>query len=243
VRRCSLDSAAEVRRLGGCWAGTIPMLGPSESTCPRLSDSLSAAWGTRGPAPGRAADNDSATLLAGLPRRPHHRSRPPRRRRQRPARPRPGVRPRLRWGGSAPAWSIVFRYAGGTRTITGDNGGCWDLRVGASERVGSRTVYGAYLREVLRQRHQQGSPDVVWPSPRCPQHVRTDEAFSPVADAGLLTSAVLCRPTACSAPTRSRSPARSSRSSATTPRPRSRGALSATSTASAPTKDGSPRAR
>jgi hypothetical protein len=95
-------------------------------------------------------------------------------------------------GVGAPAWSIVLRYAGGTRTITGDNGGCWDLRVGASERFGSRTVYGAYLREVLRQRHQQGSPDVVWPPPRCPQDVRTDEAFSPVADAGRLTSAVLC---------------------------------------------------
>ena len=95
-------------------------------------------------------------------------------------------------GVGAPAWSMVFRYPDGIRTVSGDNGGCWDLLVGATQRFGSRTVYHAYLQAVLRQRRVQGPPDVAHPRPTCPPTLRTDGAFSPVADASRITSAVLC---------------------------------------------------
>ncbi len=64
-------------------------------------------------------------------------------------------------GGSS--WALVLRYPSGTRTITGDNAGCWDLRVGITERWGAQRVYDAYLAALLRQRRQDGSPAVLHP--------------------------------------------------------------------------------
>jgi hypothetical protein len=42
-------------------------------------------------------------------------------------------------GVGAPGWTVVLRYADGTRTIQGDNGGCWGLAVGSTERFGATT--------------------------------------------------------------------------------------------------------
>ena len=96
-------------------------------------------------------------------------------------------------GVGAPAWSLVLRYDDGTRTISGDNGGCWDLLVGDTQRGGSARVFDAYLQALLRQRREQGSPDVAYPTPRCPRRVRPDTGtYSPLADAGRLASARLC---------------------------------------------------
>lgn len=96
-------------------------------------------------------------------------------------------------GVGAPAWAIVLQYDGGTRTITGDNGGCWDLLVGGTQRVGSAHVFDAYLHALLRQRHGRSPSDVGHARPRCPLRLRSDGAFSPLADASHLASAVLCR--------------------------------------------------
>jgi hypothetical protein len=96
-------------------------------------------------------------------------------------------------GVGAPAWRMVLRYDGGTRTIGGDNGGCWDLLVGSTQRTGAQVVWHTYLAALLRQRRAQGSPGARQPRPACPDHVRTDDAFSPLADAAHLTDAVLCR--------------------------------------------------
>jgi hypothetical protein len=71
-------------------------------------------------------------------------------------------------GVGAPAWTMVLRYPTGTRTISGDNGGCWDLLVGATRRFGSRRVYAAYLRALLRQRDAAGPPAVRPKAPPCP---------------------------------------------------------------------------
>ena len=95
-------------------------------------------------------------------------------------------------GVGAPAWTMVFRYQSGIRTISGDNGGCWDLLVGHTQRFGSREVYDAYLHALLEQRHAEGTPTAMPTHPACPRRVRTDDAFSPVADAARLTSAVMC---------------------------------------------------
>jgi hypothetical protein len=72
-------------------------------------------------------------------------------------------------GVGAPAWFLVFRYADGIRTISGDNGGCWDLLVGNTERLGSRHVYQAYVAAVLRQRLHQSPPDILQKAPACPR--------------------------------------------------------------------------
>jgi hypothetical protein len=98
-------------------------------------------------------------------------------------------------GVGAPAWSLVLRYDGGIRRITGDNGGCWDLLVGSTQRFGSRVVYDAYLHALLDQRHASGPPRTTYPVPACPDPARTDAAFSPVADAAQLTAGQIC-PTA-----------------------------------------------
>jgi hypothetical protein len=65
--------------------------------------------------------------------------------------------------------------------------------VGATQRTGSRRVWDAYLHLLLRQRRQQGPPEAVHRAPRCPARLRSDDAFSPVADATRLTSATVCR--------------------------------------------------
>ena len=73
-------------------------------------------------------------------------------------------------GVGAPAWSLVLRYHDGTRTISGDNGGCWDLLVGDTRRVGSARVFHAYLEALLQQRQHETAPDVPLLSPPCPRH-------------------------------------------------------------------------
>lgn len=70
-------------------------------------------------------------------------------------------------GVGAPAWRMVLRYDGGTRTIAGDNGGCWDLAVGSTERFGAKHVWQTYLSALRRQRHQ-GSADAVFAPAACP---------------------------------------------------------------------------
>ena len=105
-------------------------------------------------------------------------------------------------GGSS--WALVLRYPSGTRTITGDNAGCWDLRVGITERWGAQRVYDSYLAALLRQRRDEGSPEVLRPRPRCPEHAVgvSDQLQDPAADptaAGAVS--VLCVLTAHSART------------------------------------------
>jgi len=109
-------------------------------------------------------------------------------------------RPDVGCGGvGGPSWFMVFRYRNGTRTISGDNGGCWDLLVGPTQRFGSTNVFQAYLRALLRQRHEQGAPEVPPMAPRCP--VRTSAAepqlflgvVSPVADPRLVAAGTWCR--------------------------------------------------
>jgi hypothetical protein len=90
-----------------------------------------------------------------------------------------------------PGWTIVLRYADGTRTIQGDNGGCWDLTVGSTERFGARRVYEAFNRALLHQRTTGSAPDAVFPPPSCPS--RPDfGSFSPLADATHATSVTVC---------------------------------------------------
>jgi hypothetical protein len=96
-------------------------------------------------------------------------------------------------GIGAPAWRMVLRYDGGTRTIGGDNGGCWDLLVGSTERTGAKVVWHTYLAALLRQRREQGVGDHQFiPPARCPSRLRTDAASSPLADAARLRTAVVC---------------------------------------------------
>ena len=94
-------------------------------------------------------------------------------------------------GVGAPAWTVVLRYAGGIRTISGDNGGCWDLLVGRTQRYGSAHVYDAYLQALLQQRRAQTPPDVARKPPACPNGVYP--AASPAADPRLLVAAAWCR--------------------------------------------------
>ena len=94
-------------------------------------------------------------------------------------------------GVGAPAWTMVFRYADGTRAITGDNGGCWDLRVGSTERFGSKKVFEAYLQALVRQRaHEHPRPFDARP-PLCPARVDLG-SFAPVADASTARAGTLC---------------------------------------------------
>jgi hypothetical protein len=94
-------------------------------------------------------------------------------------------------GVGAPAWSMVFRYDDGTRTITGDNGGCWDLLVGRTEREGSKAAFEAYLHALVRQRAHEPAPAFHGAAPPCPARPRLD-VFGPVADATRARVAALC---------------------------------------------------
>jgi hypothetical protein len=94
-------------------------------------------------------------------------------------------------GVGAPAWTMVFRYDDGIRTISGDNGGCWDLLVGRTERVGSQHAYEAFLGALVRQRaHEHPRPFHRAP-PACPVRLRL-EPFDPIADASTALVASLC---------------------------------------------------
>jgi len=108
-------------------------------------------------------------------------------------------KPNLGCGGvGGPAWTMVFRYADGTRSISGDNGGCWDLLVGSTQRFGSKDVYQAYLGAVLRQRDDQGTPDVLPKAPACPVRRSPADpslylgALSPVAQPRRVAAATWC---------------------------------------------------
>jgi hypothetical protein len=103
-----------------------------------------------------------------------------------------------------PAWSMVFRYHDGTRTIDGDNGGCGTMFVGSSERSGARRAFLAFLGALLAQRRASPPPGSAVRSPACPhgQYVfpsfvaqqdrvaaatwclRQDRRWTPVGDAG-----------------------------------------------------------
>lgn len=101
-------------------------------------------------------------------------------------------------GVGAPAWTMVLQYDDGTRTISGDNGGCWDLLVGSTERFGSKDVFEAYLRAVLQQRHQQGPPQVVRTAPPCPGRSPGDPVppypvVSPAAQPNRVVTGTWCR--------------------------------------------------
>lgn len=90
-----------------------------------------------------------------------------------------------------PAYSIVLRYAGGTRTIQGENDGCRTVSVGSVQRAGTQRVYDAYLAALARQRAHSEPPDVHLRPPACP----TDrlQPFSPLADPALTAAASVCR--------------------------------------------------
>jgi hypothetical protein len=92
-------------------------------------------------------------------------------------------------GVGAPAWTMVFRYADGTRTISGDNGGCWDLDVGTSERFGSQQVFDAYLAALQRQR-DHGSPPRGAGAVSCP--TSRVQPYSPLASPSQMTRGVIC---------------------------------------------------
>jgi hypothetical protein len=83
-------------------------------------------------------------------------------------------------GVGAPGWTVVLRYADGTRSIQGDNGGCWDLAVGSTERFGATSVWHADLAALLRQREQQGTPDTA-PDPRRDASRRSVQVSPPAA--------------------------------------------------------------
>lgn len=93
-------------------------------------------------------------------------------------------------GVGAPAFAMIFSYRAGTRTITGDTGGCWDLHVGNTQRSGSKDVYDGYLSDLARQR-THGSPTARHdPSPSCPSG--PIEPFAPIAAPARVVGAVLC---------------------------------------------------
>lgn len=96
-------------------------------------------------------------------------------------------------GVGAPAWSMVLRYADGTRTISGDNGGCWSLAVGSTQRFGSKRVFHAYLGALLRQRSGTTPPQSDRPPPTCPDRAEYSQGYSPIARVGRVTAAVVCR--------------------------------------------------
>jgi hypothetical protein len=89
-----------------------------------------------------------------------------------------------------PAYSIVFRYADGTRTITGENDGCHPVMVGSTERGGARRLLAAFLNALARQRMHVPPPDVSRRPPACP----TDriEPSGPLADPAHVVAASLC---------------------------------------------------
>jgi len=93
-------------------------------------------------------------------------------------------------GVGAPTYSIVFRYADGIRTISGDNGGCWDLNVGSTRRVGSKSVSYGFATRLTRQRRGSTAPDVKAPALSC-RH-RTALTTSLVWDSRVVTGARAC---------------------------------------------------
>jgi hypothetical protein len=95
-------------------------------------------------------------------------------------------------GVGAPAWAMVFSYDDGTRTITGDNGGCWDLLVGATERYGSKRVFAAFVQRVLSQRDGQSPARFRAGPPPCSRRAYRLGTFDPVADARTARTAALC---------------------------------------------------
>jgi hypothetical protein len=84
---------------------------------------------------------------------------------------------------------MVFRYADGTRTISGDNGGCWDLDVGTSERFGSQKVFDAYLAALQRQRDRSSPPSGA-AAVSCP--TSRVQPYSPLASPSRMMKGVIC---------------------------------------------------
>jgi hypothetical protein len=92
-------------------------------------------------------------------------------------------------GVGAEAWAMVVRYAHGTRTITGDNGGCWDLHVGTTQRFGSRKVFDVYLHALERQR-AHGTATHAATTLGCPT-TRVPPS-SPLASPSTMVKGVIC---------------------------------------------------
>ncbi|MDX6360164.1 MAG: hypothetical protein QOH37_3218 [Nocardioidaceae bacterium] len=98
-------------------------------------------------------------------------------------------------GPSDPSFAIVFRYAHGTRTVSGNPLGCTaglEVQVGNGMREGSRRVWEAYLRLLAKQRgeevHSAGAHTRALPCSRLSRSV----PVSPLFDVGRLTNARLC---------------------------------------------------
>jgi hypothetical protein len=102
--------------------------------------------------------------------------------------------PNVACGGvGAPAWTMVLQYDGGTRMISGDNGGCWDLAVGSTQRFGSKRVFHVYLRALLHERYGSTPPKLHVPPPACPDRAGYLQGYSPLARVGQVTDAVVCK--------------------------------------------------
>ena len=94
-------------------------------------------------------------------------------------------------GVGAPAWTLVLRYPAGVREVPGDNGGCWDLLVGPTQREGSREVFRAYVDAMVAQRDAHG-PGPSWRArPECPFRLWARD--SPAAQPARATRAITCR--------------------------------------------------
>jgi hypothetical protein len=100
---------------------------------------------------------------------------------------------------AGPEYRIVLDYPDGARLLNGDFAGCRDLQVGASHRVGGRTVWQAYFRLLARQR-ALSSPDGMGDTrPFCPSHGRPVPS-TPIWDARTITRARFCLPRTRRAP-------------------------------------------
>jgi hypothetical protein len=97
-------------------------------------------------------------------------------------------------GPSDPSFAIVFKYANGTRTISGNPLGCTaglEVQVGNGMREGSRRVWHTYLTLLAAQRRREQPPTEVHPGlPGCSRLSRS-VPVSPLFDVRL-THARLC---------------------------------------------------
>lgn len=92
---------------------------------------------------------------------------------------------------AGPAYRIVLDYPDGARIVSGVTAGCRDVRVGASDREGGRTVWRAYFH-LLAQQREHARPGQVPTRPiSCPTR-RHPVPFTPLAEVGSLGRARLC---------------------------------------------------
>jgi hypothetical protein len=97
-------------------------------------------------------------------------------------------------GPSAPSFSIVLRYRGGTRTISGNPVACrgLDLQVGNGMRDQSMRVWHAYFRLLASQRRHERPPTRLGSRVAACSGVAHGLRVTPLFDVRRLTSARVC---------------------------------------------------